>query len=567
MSIIHVNQIKNQISRIFTGLIDMSDVIRAPDDMREGKFLSRGLAAYAVYFLAGATPEESAQAVTDSGGDNGLDGLFYDAPNKHLYLVQSKWIRDGVGEPDNGEIKKFVGGVRDIFNMEFDRFSARVRTKEALIVQALTDPSTRYYVVVAYTGSSTLAAPSKRDLADLAHDMNDTSEVVFVNQLNQSELHASLTAGIAGEPITIQVGLKYWGKKEGPHEAFYGQVSADQIASWWQKYRTRLFARNLRGMLGETDVNAEMRTTLEARPDDFWYFNNGVTVLAKSANRAMAGGGSNDFGQFHCEDVSVVNGAQTVGTIGKFSETGADLNNVFVPVRIIVRGDNVNFGEDVTRTNNRQNRIENRDFVALDPEQSRMKTELAIDGIDYQLMRSESVVRSDTSCDLVEATTALACASGTVRLPVQLKREVGKLWDDITKAPYKELFNASVPGLRMWRAVQIQRRIDKAIDSYVKRTARYNQYAIATHGNRLTSALVFRTLPVARLADPGLVIDDIASEETITAQGDRCLGAMAGQLQTLFPSNTMVPTLFKNQKKCELLAKATGALLGIAPLG
>jgi hypothetical protein len=93
----------------------------------------------------------------------------------------------------------------------------------------------------------------------------------------------------------------------------------------------------------------------------------------------MAGGISRDFATFHCDDISVVNGAQTVGTIGKFAEAHPDkCAEVLVPVRIIVRGDDVGFGEEVTKTNNRQNRIENRDFVALDPEQSRLRSELAI---------------------------------------------------------------------------------------------------------------------------------------------------------------------------------------------
>jgi len=32
---------------------------------------------------------------------------------------------------------------------------------------------------------------------------------------------------------------------------------------------------------------------------------------------------------------------------------------------------------EITKTNNRQNRIENRDFVSLDPEQARIRNELA----------------------------------------------------------------------------------------------------------------------------------------------------------------------------------------------
>jgi hypothetical protein len=428
MSIIHVNQIKTQVLKLFTDLIDLSDLKNHTPEIMEDFLLTRGLAAYAVHYLSGATPQDVASAITDAGNDNGLDAVHFDEPNKRLYLVQSKWIKDGNGEPENGEIKKFVAGVRDLFNLRFDRFNTKVKNKLTMVTLALNDPLTRYEVVVTHTGSSKLAPPSARDLEDLAKEFNDVSEVLFTTVLNQAELHKSLTAGIAGEPINLQIGLKSWGRKEPPHEAFYGQVTAEQVVGWWTQYRQRLFVRNLRGTLGATDVNAEMRQTLEQRPSDFWYFNNGITLVARSANRAMAGGAGTDFGMFHCDDVGVVNGAQTVSTIGKFGEVYPKaLDNIYIPMRIIVRGEDQSFADDVTKTNNRQNRIENRDFVTLDPEQSRIRTELAIDGIDYQIMRADSVVRSEIAFDLVEATTALACASGTVRLPVQLKREIGKL--------------------------------------------------------------------------------------------------------------------------------------------
>jgi len=553
MSIIHVNQIKNQVLKIFSDLIDLSDLGNPPPAMREDFLLTRGLAAYAIHYRAGATPQDAASAITDAGNDNGIDALYFDEPNKRLYLVQSKWIKDGNGEPDNGDMKKFVSGVRDLFNLRFERFNAKVRNKHAMVTAALNDPLTRYEVVVTYTGTSKLATPSTRDLEDLAEEFNDVSEVLFTTVLNQTELHKSLTTGVAGEPINLQIGLKSWGRKELPHEAFYGQVTGEQVASWWTQYRQRLFARNLRGTLGETDVNAEIRETLEQRATDFWYFNNGITLVAKSANRTMAGGAGTDFNTFHCEDVSVVNGAQTVSTIGKFGEsTPSALNDIYVSMRIIVRGEDQSFADDVTKTNNRQNRIENRDFVTLDPEQARIRTELAIDGIDYQLMRADSVVRSDFAFDLVEATTALACASKTVRLPVQLKREIGKLWENIGKTPYKEIFNASVPGLHVWRCVQVQRRIDKAIEGYVKRTGISGDYGLTTHGNRLIAALVFEALPVAQFKEPTFRIESVASEPRLVTLVDDRVKALSALLELYYP-NSIIPTLFKNLKKCEHL--------------
>jgi AIPR protein len=239
--------------------------------------------------------------------------------------------------------------------------------------------------------------------------------------------------------------------------------------------------------------------------------------------------------------------------MGKFGEANsASLQNVYVPVRIIMRGEDQYFGEEVTRTNNRQNRIENRDFVALDPEQGRIRTELAIDGVDYQLMRSEAVTRTESSFDLVEATTALACASGTVRLPVQLKREIGKLWDDISKAPYKELFNANVPGIYVWHCVQVQRRIDRALETFLKRGGNADQYGVATHGNRLIAAMVFDGLPVAAFRDPSFDLEAVAPENVITRMCDERLDILFKLVEAHY-TNSIIPTLFKNLKKCEHL--------------
>ncbi|MDR3567788.1 MAG: hypothetical protein P4L43_07150 [Syntrophobacteraceae bacterium] len=59
MSIIHVNQIKNQVLKLFTSLIDISDVATATQEMMDNFILTRSLAAYAIYYLAGATPQDA----------------------------------------------------------------------------------------------------------------------------------------------------------------------------------------------------------------------------------------------------------------------------------------------------------------------------------------------------------------------------------------------------------------------------------------------------------------------------------------------------------------------------
>lgn len=99
--------------------------------------------------------------------------------------------------------------------------------------------------------------------------------------------------------------------------ANYGFVDAGQVASWWEEYNPKLFTPNIRMFLGDSDVNKELEATLIQEPEKFYYFNNGVTILCNSYEKTRAGGTRRDSGTFECKGVSVVNGAQTVGSIGQ----------------------------------------------------------------------------------------------------------------------------------------------------------------------------------------------------------------------------------------------------------
>jgi len=232
MSVIHLNQIKGKITTLFDGKIDLSDV---NEEDKTNYFLTRALAAYAIHYLSQAEPDVAAASITDGYNDNGLDAIHYDARERRLYLVQSKWLHSGTGEPDNGEIKKFVAGIRDLFNLAFNRFNDKVKNKRDLIVKAMNDPSTRYEAVIVYPSTNKLSEPSMRDMEDLAIEMNDPSEMITISPIIQADLYRSLTAGISGEPINVEIGLKAWGRIEAPHSGVYGQVDGQQISAWWEK--------------------------------------------------------------------------------------------------------------------------------------------------------------------------------------------------------------------------------------------------------------------------------------------------------------------------------------------
>ena len=201
------------------------------------------------------------------------------------------------------------------------------------------------------------------------------------------------------------------------------------------------------------------------------------------------------MGVFECNDFKIVNGAQTVGSIAAaFDRSPENIENARVPIRIISLSETPEeFGKEITKNNNTQNRIDRRDFVALDENQERIRNELLLENVAYIYKSGDSLPVGSAGFDLVEATVALACAHSTFSYSVQAKREIGRLWDDISKAPYKALFNDSVSGPHLWRLVLLLRVIDGVLDNIAsKREGR--ERLCAVHGNRLISHIVFRKL-------------------------------------------------------------------------
>ncbi|WP_088256164.1 hypothetical protein [Fimbriiglobus ruber] len=82
------------------------------DREKENNFLSRALAAFAVHRLSGCGLDEAAASVVDGGGDAGIDAVYHTPTSNTLYVVQSKFIESGRGEPQGNRIT--TGSLGDL---------------------------------------------------------------------------------------------------------------------------------------------------------------------------------------------------------------------------------------------------------------------------------------------------------------------------------------------------------------------------------------------------------------------------------------------------------------------
>ena len=493
---LHVKQIEGYLSKTVKTAVNMSDYVGHSDAGQiHNAFLSRGLAALTISHLAEVPIQELCPYITDGSKDGGIDLIYFDSKEQTLYLAQAKWHEDGHGSFDLGDALKFIAGVRKVLDNDLGAFNERIRARKSDIERALFDANARFVLVFAHTGQDDFSAEVTTPINEYIDAQNDTSELMSKRILSQSDLHKAVAAGVAGAPISLEVQLTGWGQVREPHFAIYGQVCATDVASWFQTYGNRLFESNLRQFLVGSTVNQDIVATLLQRPCDFWYFNNGITAIASSVAKKPIGGNATESGIFECTGFFVVNGAQTVGSI----HTAADqdpqaVSKAMVLARIISIADSSPaFGSEVTRSTNTQNAIEKRDFVALDPEQERIRQELQFEGVEYTYKTGTASVSAARGFDLMEATLALACAHGDVAMAVQAKREIGRLWEDISKAPYKQLFNNGVNGPHIWETVQTLRAIDVALRSEAQQfTGR--DALICVHGNRFIQWATFKVL-------------------------------------------------------------------------
>jgi len=151
----------------FTGRL--TEAVTGTPEEREKNFLTRALAAFAVHKLSGCTCDEAAAAVVDGGGDGGIDAIYYAPTSNTLWVVQSKYMESGRGEPSLGDVSKFKNGLEDLLQGRFDAFKKNTLWSARLsqIERYFADSALRVRAVLVYSGINLVSEDRLRMFEDL----------------------------------------------------------------------------------------------------------------------------------------------------------------------------------------------------------------------------------------------------------------------------------------------------------------------------------------------------------------------------------------------------------------
>lgn len=549
---INMIRITAKLNELFQGQIDLSDVEKEGSDNKH--FETRSLAALALMMKSGIDVPSSCMHITDGYHDIGIDAIYLDETQKQLFVVQSKWRESGQGAVSQEEMHTFVEGIRRIINFDIDGANAKIHAKKSDIDVALETFGYQVHALYIHTGNTKLTDYALRPLNDLLSTTNDEVDSLIVfDEILYQDIYVYLAQGQETDEITLNdVILKNWGKIDSPYTSYYGTVSAAAIGVWYREYGNRLFAKNIRFYKGNTDVNEGIKRVLLQEPENFYYYNNGIKLLCRSIHRKVKDSTTNETGLFMLEGVSLVNGAQTAGSIGSvFAENPEQVSKANVMIQIIdLSQASGEAATQITKLSNTQNRIENRDFASLDPTQEKIRQELSFSNYTYLYKSGDKITDPDHQLTFDEAIVGLACLYDDLSYATLAKRNVGALSDDITKAPYKALINAGTNSFALLNSVMVIRTLERILQAKKERLSG-RERLVTVHGNRFIAFCVLQQLKKdADFTTSVIPADELHSRTHPIAE--QLVTSVTIAMNDLY-SDSYPANIFKNATKCKAI--------------
>ncbi len=472
---IEMLHLPEQLRKMFTG--KLPEAKSGTQEERERNFLSRALAAYSIIKLGGADLDAAVNAVVDGGGDGGIDAIFHSATTNVLWISQAKFISTGRGEPDLGEVTKFKAGLENLMQGNFDAFRKNTCWDKILpkIKSVFDRGGLQVRSILAYTGINLVSEDRKRLFEDLKRRFSVESDYFDIQVCNLTTVHDWLIGPSQGIGVPkAELTLLKPGWVRQPYETVFGIIPLKEIGELYAQHGKRLIAANIRAYKGRTEVNDQILETVREEPQHFFYLNNGLTAYCERLEVHNLDRGNPDAKRITAYGLSIVNGAQTLGSLANyFADFPRATPSGFVFLKIISLKscfDEREFAERITRSTNLQNQIGSRDFVALDAQQEMIANQLKLTDISYHYKSDvERPAPDETNFSLEEATTACACLAQQrdCDFCVRVLANRQSLWsmdeihppEELMRSRYSRVFRTDRSARTVWRAVQTQRQV------------------------------------------------------------------------------------------------------------
>ena len=298
-----------------------------------------------------ATEDDAADAIVDGANDLGIDAyLPVDFSDNKIRLFQSKYGTSHSMEA----IAKFKEDVKRLLKSDV----TKMRPELAHLVTKIRDKNLK--VECCYVTDQ-----------EVEYENEEYFEIIDIGEIIQ-RLWSRIKKPAAGKKSTIKLE-----KMLGHENTILGILKLRELTEFISKNRDYVFESNIRQwMQFKTNVNKGIRETLQNAPDKFFYYNNGITIVVSNFEEI----GNNSI-LLHAPQI--VNGAQTSNSIVDRAKRTHNLDGSITVT--IIRADDEEDQNNITKYRNSQNSVRGKDLVSLMDFHKSIKSQLQNSGYFYEI--------------------------------------------------------------------------------------------------------------------------------------------------------------------------------------
>lgn len=342
--------------------------------------------AFVAWFLRAFITEDEEQAVnslTGKTGDKSCDAIFFDHDNRIVFIVQGKYHSNNqVREPRSHIIALSTLG-RSIATDSVESFKALLNKANASVQEGFEESrrlikKSDYQLVLRYVSTANISDTHIKEAQSNIDDFDNIRFETFA-YIDLMKLMQDYIEGAAPPIPTISLpvqGTEVFSRSDRDKKitSWIFTMGGTEVGNIFNDKGVRLFARNIRGYLGNTNINRVMKSTIEREPEYFWYYNNGITIVCDKAEQRKDGGSN----VIKVRNAQIINGQQTTRTLAL---CGKNFAEVLVKLIEIPRDDESNNNQyrhlisEIVSATNWQNAISQSDLKSNDTEQVRIERE------------------------------------------------------------------------------------------------------------------------------------------------------------------------------------------------
>ncbi len=334
----------------------------------------------------------ASEAITGGGDDKKCDLLFIEPERKFAVIMQCYMSeKDKQAAPSN-KASDLNTAIPWLITTPLERVPESLRGRAAELREAITSGAIKTLHIM-YVHNLPESKNVRDELGTVAHATSTALKALAPSEaitIFTDEVGSSAIADLynqAAKTIAVTDDITFYTRQVfevqgGKWSSLVTVIDGVTLFKLYDKHKTNLFSANLRDYLGSRDsdqnINNGIKVSARDNPGDFWVYNNGLTALTMSYE---IGRKTKKGFKVKISGISIVNGAQTTGSVGTLSNQPDE--ELTIPIRFVKTVENTII-ENIIRFNNSQNKVLASDFRSTDSTQTRLVQEfIKIPDADY----------------------------------------------------------------------------------------------------------------------------------------------------------------------------------------